>query len=457
MEKKFYVEKDFNPNHLQLLSIVEEWKASKDRKKLIELRDYYRAKNPTILKKPIGDREYNSRIISGYPKYIVTLSNGYFLGAEEPISYNFREDNGDEIKSINRYNDANFVNQELGKNMAIYGHALEQIYVDSDGKFRFKSVDPINAIPLFNDDIEEELNSVIKFKEDTIYNEEGKEVTSTRIEFYSKLPYREYRYLDGNLISNEEDNINMIGDVPFIFYENPDCMGDFEGVLTLIDAYDEALANNSNLFKYFNDAYMVAKGVDMGDLDIKDKKILEIPSDGDIQYLSKPQVTQDLINYMEVLRKDIHKYSNCVDISDKDFLNAASGIAMKLKLQGLEFLTGIKEASFRKGLTRRLELMSNFLNLTNKGFNFEDILIKFNRNTIDNLKEILDSVLMLKDIVSKETLLELIPIVDETTEVNRLNKEKEESQLEFNLINTNNIVNDENYSNINKEENINEQ
>ena len=76
MENKIYVEKDFNPNYLQLLSIINDWKSSGDRQKLIDLKKYYNAKNPTALRKPIGDREYDSRIISGYPKYITTLTVG---------------------------------------------------------------------------------------------------------------------------------------------------------------------------------------------------------------------------------------------------------------------------------------------------------------------------------------------------------------------------------------------
>ena len=454
MENKIYVEKDFNPNYLQLLSIINDWKSSGDRQKLIDLKKYYNAKNPTALRKPIGDREYDSRIISGYPKYITTLINGYFLGGNS-ITLTFRDNNGEEVKSINRYNDEKFINQEIGKNMSIFGHALEQIYLEEDtGNFRYKCVDPINCIPLFNDDIEEELNSVIKFKETTIYDEYGKKQDKMTIEFYSKYPYKEFKLIDSNLVSQEEDEINIFNDVPFIFYENPDCSGDYEGVLTLIDAYDEALANNSNLFNYFNDAYLIVKGATDSDVDLKKNKMLFVPPDGDIKFLSKPEVTGDLLNYMEVLRKDIHKYSNCVDISDKDFLNASSGIAMKLKLQGLEFLASIKEASFRKGITRRLELMSIYLNINkNIKFNFEDVLITFTRNTIENLKETLDSLLMLKDVVSKETLLELIPIVDEETESARLEKEKEENKLEFDLINTNKIVNEEEN---NKEENIDE-
>ena len=34
-------------------------------------------------------------------------------------------------------------------------------------------------------------------------------------------------------------------------------MGDFESVIALIDAYDKALSDNSNLFEYYNDCYIV--------------------------------------------------------------------------------------------------------------------------------------------------------------------------------------------------------
>ena len=168
---------------------------------------------------------------------------------------------------------------------------------------------------------------------------------------------------------------------------------------------------------------------------LKEMKGLNIPTGASVSYLKKPEVTGDLINYLDTLRKDIHKFSMTPDLADKDFLNAQSGTAMRLKLQGLEFLTGVKEANFRKGLTRRLEILGGYLSLSNNEFDFSQALIIFKRNTIESLSEIIDTAIKLNGIISQESLLELIPVVDTKDEIKKLKKEKEDNQLEFSMRN----------------------
>ena len=225
-------------------------------------------------------------------------------------------------------------------------------------------------------------------------------------------------------------------DVPFTYYENPDRLGDFESVLTLIDAYDKALSDNSNLFEYYNDCYIVFKGcefIEDNSVKLKDMKGLNLPEGADVFYLQKPQVSGDLISYLETLRKDIHKYSMVPDLTDKDYLSAQSGVAMRLKLQGLEFLTGVKESNFRKGLTRRLEILGDYLSLSNNDFDFDKALIVFKRNTVESLSEIIDNAIRLKDIISTESVLDMIPTVDSREELKRLDKEKEQNIQQFNI------------------------
>ena len=166
---------------------------------------------------------------------------------------------------------------------------------------------------------------------------------------------------------------------------------------------------------------------------LKDMKGLNLPEGADVFYLQKPQVSGDLINYLETLRKDIHKYSMVPDLTDKDYLSAQSGVAMRLKLQGLEFLTGVKESNFRKGLTRRLEILGDYLSLSNNDFDFDKALIVFKRNTVESLAEIIDNAIRLKDIISTESVIDMLPVVETKEELKRLDKEKEQNIQQFNI------------------------
>ena len=433
---KYFVDPsiEFTPN--QLYEYVNDFKNGDEYRRLVNLEKYYKANNTTIMnrRKSLND-DINNKLVSGYPRYVTTMTTGYFVGGAESVKYIFPNKN-ELIENNFRYNDERAVTTNLAKNASIYGYAIEQYFIDENGVFRFKDIDPKNVILLFEDNIDENLLAVIKFRDYTYSKANGDTEIKTVIEFYSKSVYNEHTFIDGMYKPNETIIAeNVFIDVPFTYYENPDRLGDFESILTLVDAYDKALSDNSNLFEYYNDCYIIFKGceLDSEDIKLKDMKGLSVPQEADVFYLQKPQVSGDLMNYLDTLRKDIHKFSLVPDLTDKDFLNAASGTAMRLKLQGLEFLTGVKESNFRKGLTRRIEILGDYLSLSNNGFEFDKALIVFKRNTVESLSEILDSAIRLKGIISDESVLDMIPTVDTQEELDRLKKQKEENMLAFNM------------------------
>jgi SPP1 family phage portal protein len=115
-------------------------------------------------------------------------------------------------------------------------------------------------------------------------------------------------------------------------------------------------------------------------------------------------------------------------MSDESFASNASGVAMQYKLAGLNYKTSVKEALFKKGLLRRIELISNIINITsNESIDIiKDVDIKFTRNTIDNLSETADLVNKLSNLISKETALELLKdIIDPEQEKERVQQERE--------------------------------
>ena len=434
---KYFVDPSIEFTPFQLYNYVNDFKNGSEYKRLVNLEKYYKANNTTIMsrKKSLND-DINNKLVSGYPRYVTTMTTGYFVGGAESVKYIFPKKN-ELIESNFRYNDERAVTTNLAKNASIYGYAIEQYFIDKDGTFRFKEIDPKNVILLFEDNIDENLLAVIKFRDYTYSKANGDTEIKTIIEFYNKESYIEHVFIDGSYKPQYTiEEVNVFMDVPFTYYENPDRLGDFESVLTLIDAYDKALSDNSNLFEYYNDCYIVFKGcefIEDNSVKLKDMKGLNLPEGADVFYLQKPQVSGDLTNYLETLRKDIHKYSMVPDLTDKDYLSAQSGVAMRLKLQGLEFLTGVKESNFRKGLTRRLEVLGDYLSLSNNDFDFDKALIVFKRNTVESLSEIIDNAIRLKDIISTESVIDMLPTVDTREELKRLDKEKEQNMQQFNI------------------------
>ena len=64
------------------------------------------------------------------------------------------------------------------------------------------------------------------------------------------------------------------------------------------------------------------------------------------------------------LKEDIHKFSFVPDLSDREFAQNLSGVAMRYKLMGLERMASVKERWFREGLRTRLEIYARMLALS---------------------------------------------------------------------------------------------
>jgi SPP1 family phage portal protein len=93
----------------------------------------------------------------------------------------------------------------------------------------------------------------------------------------------------------------------------------------------------------------------------------------------------------------------------------------------LENITGVKEAKFKKGLMRRIELICNALNIKNGQNNiFMDIVPVFTRTKPINLLEEAQRLQMLTGIYSQETILSISSEIDNPLEeIERKNRESQ--------------------------------
>ena len=206
--------------------------------------------------------------------------------------------------------------------------------------------------------------------------------------------------------------------------------GDFEKVKSLIDAYDQAQSDTANDFEYFTNALLVISGVlmDSEDNDFKNNRVLNFTdSEGKAEYLIKNINDSALENFKNRLVEDIHKFAQIPNLTDEQFAGNVSGESMKYKLMGLENITGVKEAKFKKGLMRRIELLCNFLNVaTNDLMLYTDIQPIFTRNKPQNETDLANMVKGLYGILSDETLISILPFIDNAREeIEKRNSEKE--------------------------------
>lgn len=169
------------------------------------------------------------------------------------------------------------------------------------------------------------------------------------------------------------------------------------------------------------------KETDMSQIDeMKQKRVLLLDEKGEAGFLTKEDNSTETENIANRLKSDIHKFSLVPDLSDEHFVNNASGIAIAYKLLGLEQLAVKKERKFKRGLQRRLEIITNYLNFRGNNFDYRDIQIRFTRNIPVNDKENVEIVQMLKNLISTKTALSNLKMIDDVNaELENIAEEKE--------------------------------
>ena len=402
--------------------------------KLNRYYNYYAGKQAITMKQATDTGKPCNIVVVNYCYNIVMNYLGYMTGIE--IGYD-NDGRFDEIIDVLKYNDVKAEDSELLRNALIFGRGFEINYIDEEGKQRFRTLDPRECVPIYDNTLNNELLYVVRFYSEDLVN---KSQESYIVEVYSDSAVTRYRSAAGFA------SFLLIGEEPHFFDQcpvtvfslNTDEVSIFDKVMTLQDAYNELLSDEVDDFEAFADAYLVLKGISADEDDLasmKTHRVLMMDSDADAQYLTKNIGDTQIQNMLQNVNDQIHKISASPDFNDDKFM-AQSGIAMRYKLVGFENAASAIESNMKKALQRRLELICGILGLI--GGTGEELWreaqITFTRNLPEDLTQTVQIVNQLRGIVSQETLLTLLPFVqDVDEEMERVKAEKEESMELYNF------------------------
>ena len=431
---KFTLNKDTELTTSLLKKFIEKNRTEVAR--LQKLEDYYCGKHD-ILSRTVEDKSKpNHKIVHPYAQYITDTLCGYFVG--EPITYSSNDENAhNELAAILNDNNYSSEDMELARNASIYGKAYELHYLDEESNPKFTYLNPEDVIIIYDDTIAANILYAIRII--PLYNIENNK-TEYKIEVYTDTEVRFYD-ANENLTSfspSGKPEPHFYGMVPIVEIKNNNyCMGDFETIIPLIDAYDTLESDALNDFDYFVNAYLTLTGVNADSEDIqamKENRVIILDDvNSKAEWLIKSESDTVSENLKNRFNNDIHKFSKTPDLSDENFSANASGIAIKYKLYGTESLVSNKENYFKKGLQRRIELIFAVLGIKGSAYDWRAIDIQFTRNVPTNETEIADVVQKLSGIVSTETLLAQIPFVsDVKAELEKLEADKERNPF-YNL------------------------
>ena len=375
----------------------------------------------------------NNRLVTNHAKYIADFTSGYLIG--EPVSYTADADITaitDALKNAK----AAVEDTDLALDCAKFGRAYEIIYMYGDPpKPRFARISPLNAFVVYDDTVNQ--TPVFGIYYMPIYDATGQLTGYNGC--ISTATYIQELRLSGSLGVNStyEPIPHYFGMVTINeIYNDFERVGDFEDVISLMDAYNVLQSDRVNDKEQFVNALLVIKGQVLGDTDeesaerydaIKAHGVMTLDRDGEAAYLTR-QLDESNVEVLKTsIVHDIHKISCVPDMSDQNFAGNVSGVAMRYKLLGLEQKTKVKERFFEEGLRYRLECIANILATMGAGaIDTDGITIQFTRSLPANYLEEAQIINSLQGIVSNETLLSRLNFIsDPAEELKKVEKDKE--------------------------------
>ena len=386
---------------------------------------------PRLNRKKFAKAVPNNRLVNNMPRYITDTAVGYFLG--KPVTYSSQDDAFlQALQDIFDYNDEQDENTELAKTASIDGSCFEMLYMDEDAMIRFVKVAPGSCVMIYETGYSTPM-AALRF----IHSKDRDGNPIKKVEFWTSTECWYFISLHGGPLELTDIVEHYWQDVPFIEYiNNEERIGDFEGVITLVDAYNRVQSNTANFFQYNDEA--ILKVLKMGEVtpqnikDMKEAGAILLEDGGDIQWLIKEVADTPLENYKQRLREDMHLFSNVPNLNDENFGGNLSGVAVSYKLWGLEQVCAIKERKFKRALQRRIELITTMLNIQGGHYDYRDIDLQFRRNRPQNLLESAQIVTTLSGELSRESRLQMLPTVDNVQdELQKLEEEKKADMGDF--------------------------
>lgn len=403
---------------------------------------YYEVKNDGIAKRFMKGKKPDNKLFHGFARYITNMATSYFAG--KPIEYMVEDE--DYKKELMPYLDDTYnFDYEISKEASKKGIAYELLYVTEKSELRSRQYGAEEIIPIYSASPDEFLNGFIKLS--AIYNLDGY-LKKERAAVYDKTDIYDFERSTGNgRFSLVDIRKHYLNDVPLIVYWNTQEMNsDYEGVISLIDAYDRAESNTANDMDYFTDAYLLIKGAEGGLVDeegedillsdsdeaLKNKRIMYLDEKGDAKFLEKDGDNSSIEEFKNRVFKDIFFVSQVPALTDESFAGDLSGIAIKYKLIGLEQLAIMKENRMRLAKAKKISMITDWINWKkSKNYNASTVKQKYTRNFTENVSEIIDNVTKLTGVVSKRTQLDMLPkeiIADTNKELETIDEELKESE-----------------------------
>lgn len=409
------------------------------------LKSYYQNRT-AIQNRSIEDPDKpNNRISHAFARYITKIATAYFMG--KGLRYQIESPTYKQaLDDILNDNQAAIRHFEEAKEMSKCGLSYELLFINPNGKLKFQQYEADEIIPVFSASPGNFLS--LALRPYTLQSLGPYAHPEQYVEIYTTQEILTYRRIRGSRWSLIDKRMHPFSDVPVIVrMNNAELHGDYEKVIPQIDGYDRAQSDTANDLDYFADAYLSMEGAtdimaedeegnELTHADavgvMRRERILFPPEGGKVYFVTKQSDDSSAEHYKQRLYKDIFFISQVANLTDEAFAGNLSGVAIKYKLFGLEELALEKEAYFTSSEKKKVRLITEYLNtLHGTRYDWREVELSFDRSSIANEYEIAQTMQLLQDVLSDETVVRMWPGVKDAAA--ELERKREELALRENL------------------------
>jgi SPP1 family phage portal protein len=322
----FYLNKDIELTTDLLYKMINRFNINV-KPKLEKYKNYYDGQQ-AILKKSYSDatKPCNKTVIN-YCKNITDSYTGY-LATPSFITYSSDEDIS-EVMDILRYNDYQDEDSEFLFNALIYGVACELMYIDGEGKTRFRLINPSTCFGVCDDSLTNDLLYFVRMYKVNDWDDSD----LYRVDVYSDYTVKHYemRGTGGNLIFKDEEP-HYFGQCPANIFTLPDEKSIFDCIMSTQDSINELVSAEIDDYNAFCDAYLALEGMDADAEDImamKENRVLLLPLNSKAYWITKNSNIAQVEANFKRLHEAAYRIAQCPDFSSESFVGGvSSGIAI---------------------------------------------------------------------------------------------------------------------------------
>lgn len=343
--------------------------------------------------------------------------------------------------------------KDLCVNASNSGVGWLHIWKDKNDVLKYGVVDSTQIIPVWSDDLENELEAVLRiypltddngdrFRVCQYWDKEKCYAYSYQMSDTEESLYETFKAFDMFAVINgagefaEYQNVlsHDFGEVPFIpFFNRNNALNDLDNIKPLIDTYDKVFSGFLDDLEDIQEVVFVLSGYVGEDLapflnQLKKYKTIPLESEegGDLKTITIDIPVEARKEMLTLCRKSIFEQGQGVDPDPQNFGNS-SGVALKFLYSLLDLKAGLMETEFKLGFGRLIRIICG-----QWGYEPEQIIQTWTRTAVTNDSELAEMCVKSSNVISKLSVLKNHPFVENAEkELEKIKEEKRGDMEEF--------------------------